>query len=973
LKVIISYPPLKNEKGYATLGQNRQFQYFKAPTYIYPVVPAQAAALLKQNGFEVIWNDCIAEDILYQDFLKFIEEEKPDLVAFESKTPVIKYHWKVINELKSRMPALKIVLFGDHVTALPEESFQNSKVDFVLTGGDYDFLLLNLCKVLNGLSTDALEPGIYYRKNCSTSLTIKNTGSFQLNHDLNTLPFIDRELTKWQLYAYKNGNYRRTPGTYIMSGRDCYWGKCTFCLTPNMKIITSKGAIPIKDIVNKDGKEFKALTHTGRFKEVIKRFKRPYKGKILDIEIYNFKQNLQLTPNHKIFALRRENIKRCSKRSCWDYLCIPSRISSRLKCKSCEKKYYQSYRLEFVEAAALKKNDFVAIPINRKIKDVKNINVKRAIDINDFVFETDRRISDEKISNVVNYHNIGFSQEKISKLLSIDRETVKRYIALFKNNALDTERAILIEKDGYIKFKRGKKWLPKNIPLTNEFMRLVGYYLAEESVSKIKNRPNSYALVLTFSEKEEDFINDVVTIAEEIFKKVDIRKYRNKANKTIQISISSSLLAVIFKNMFGDNCYAKKIPLEFLYLPLVKQKELIKGAFRGDGHLRIRDKGEGSGEYIYETTSSVLAQQLIFLLLRQDLIPRFRICKPGKKETALKYSISLCQYDIQKIFPDFDLPKRSRIFRSGFILGNHAMIPIKNIKETFYSGYVYNLEIEDDHSYSANNIAVGNCSWPQLYPHFRVRKPENVLDEIEYIVDNYPVKEIMDDTGSITPGDWLKGFCNGMIERGLNKRVTLDCNIRFGSVDYETYKLMRRGGFRFLLFGLESANQSTLDRVKKNLKVETIIQSCRDAKRAGLYPHITIMFGYPWETYEDAQNTLELGKWLLKKGYAYTMQATIVIPYPNTPLFKECKERGLLYTLDWTEYDMKRPVMKLSYPTDDLHKLVQGMYSVSFSPEFIIRKIFSIKDIYDIRYFWRAFLKVIGHIKDFNRSKQDNE
>ena len=196
--------------------------------------------------------------------------------------------------------------------------------------------------------------------------------------------------------------------------------------------------------------------------------------------------------------------------------------------------------------------------------------------------------------------------------------------------------------------------------------------------------------------------------------------------------------------------------------------------------------------------------------------------------------------------------------------------------------------------------------------------------------------------------------------------------MRFGTLKQEDYNLMKNAGFRLLKFGLESANQSTLDRVKKNLKFEAIIQSCRDARRAGLYPHITIMFGYPWETYDDAKNTLELGKWLLKKGYAYTMQATIVIPYPNTPLFKECKERGLLYTLDWTDYDMKRPVMKLSYPPRDLHKLVRGMYSVSFSPEFIIRKIFSIKDIYDIRYFWRAFLKVVGHIKDFRKSKREN-
>ena len=73
MKVMISYPPISKEKGCPTLGQNRQFQYFRSPTYIYPVVPATAATLLKENGFEVIWNDCIAEDWSYDKFLNFVK------------------------------------------------------------------------------------------------------------------------------------------------------------------------------------------------------------------------------------------------------------------------------------------------------------------------------------------------------------------------------------------------------------------------------------------------------------------------------------------------------------------------------------------------------------------------------------------------------------------------------------------------------------------------------------------------------------------------------------------------------------------------------------------------------------------------------------------------------------------------------------------------------------------------------------
>lgn len=498
MKVLITYPPLAKDKGVALLSQNRQFQYFKEPTYIYPVVPAQAATLLKRSGFQVSWKDCIAQGLNEEDFFKFLQNEDFDLIAFETKTPVIKQHWKIIDKIKGQSPnhtsgktlagtVPRVALFGDHVTAIPEESFQNSQVDFVLTGGDYDFLLKNLLSSLGSgdghLKAESLEPGIYYRVNGQ----IKNSGKFQLDHDLDSLPFIDRDLTEWQRYAQNNGNYKRIPGTYIMSGRDCWWGKCSF------------------------------------------------------------------------------------------------------------------------------------------------------------------------------------------------------------------------------------------------------------------------------------------------------------------------------------------------------------------------------------------------------------------------------------------------------------------------------------------------CSWPTLYPKFRVRSVENVLDEIEMLVLKYNIREVMDDTGAFPVGDWLRDFCRGMIKRGLDKKVYLDCNMRFGALTPDDFSLMKKANMRLLLFGLESANQNTLDRINKQLKVEQIVEDCKLASKAGLYPHITIMFGYPWETYEEASKTLNLGKWLLKKGYAYTMQATVVIPYPGTPLFQECKEKGWLDTLNWDDYDMKHPVMRTPIHDEKMMQLVQGMYRVSFQPEFILRKLFSLKDADDLKYYLRVLRKVSGHIFDFTK------
>ena len=232
MKISISYPPIHSEKGVPLLSQNRQFQFFKSPTYIYPVVPSYAATMLDKSGYEVIWDDGIAEEKSYSQWLKDLEHNSPDVLMIETKTPVVKKHWAIISDVKNTLPNSKVVLVGDHATALPQESMEQSKADFVLTGGDYDFLLLNLVGFLNGKAKQ-LESGIWYRENEN----IKNTGQFKLNHNLDDLPHINRDLTKWQLYNERNGNFKITPGAYTMAGRDCWWrkdGGCTFCSWPTL-------------------------------------------------------------------------------------------------------------------------------------------------------------------------------------------------------------------------------------------------------------------------------------------------------------------------------------------------------------------------------------------------------------------------------------------------------------------------------------------------------------------------------------------------------------------------------------------------------------------------------------------------------------------------------------------------------------------------------------------------------------------
>ncbi|MDY6833653.1 MAG: radical SAM protein [Chloroflexota bacterium] len=224
MKAAVIYPPLLEGEKYPLLGQNRQFRYSSTDTVrIFPLVPASAATMVSKC-YEILYLDGINRRLSMEDFMRSLCDYKPDIVMIETKVPVIRKHWNFINQLKKEID-VKVALVGDHVSFMPEESMLNSNVDYVLTGGDYDVLFLNVCQHID--SGVDLMNGIWYRNGQS----IGNTGTFQLVDDLDSIPFIDRDLTDWETYGEA---YLYRPVMYILSGRGCGRpfgpGVCTFCV-----------------------------------------------------------------------------------------------------------------------------------------------------------------------------------------------------------------------------------------------------------------------------------------------------------------------------------------------------------------------------------------------------------------------------------------------------------------------------------------------------------------------------------------------------------------------------------------------------------------------------------------------------------------------------------------------------------------------------------------------------------------------
>ena len=204
MRIAISYPPIVNSIGQkAMVSQNRNVQYFSVPTYLLGITHAQAATALKKDGHEVYWDDGNAQLKDYQNWLGDLINFQPDVIVFETTTPIMRFMWSTINEVKLKIPKTKIIMTGYHVMRKPEETLKNSKTDIVLLSNHIDFVLRRLIKNFNPLDklddyNGPVESICFKNKEGK----IYNSTSFKKIENVNSSEIIDRDLVDWKRYAF---------------------------------------------------------------------------------------------------------------------------------------------------------------------------------------------------------------------------------------------------------------------------------------------------------------------------------------------------------------------------------------------------------------------------------------------------------------------------------------------------------------------------------------------------------------------------------------------------------------------------------------------------------------------------------------------------------------------------------------------------------------------------------------------------
>lgn len=193
----------------------------------------------------------------------------------------------------------------------------------------------------------------------------------------------------------------------------------------------------------------------------------------------------------------------------------------------------------------------------------------------------------------------------------------------------------------------------------------------------------------------------------------------------------------------------------------------------------------------------------------------------------------------------------------------------------------------------------GFCSSASIRERkWRAMSPEKSLEMLLEPVKRFNLTGIWirDDEFYIDRNRVVK-ICEGLIKEAKDIRwYTSGTRVNnFNKLSEEDIKLIKKSGADTLKFGAESGNNRILKLINKGITVEEIIKANYKAKQYGIIPAYALMIGFPTETFEEINNTIDLG-YRLQDIYSSAQLETIstYTALPGTPMYSLAIEHGLV-------------------------------------------------------------------------------
>ncbi len=183
-------------------------------------------------------------------------------------------------------------------------------------------------------------------------------------------------------------------------------------------------------------------------------------------------------------------------------------------------------------------------------------------------------------------------------------------------------------------------------------------------------------------------------------------------------------------------------------------------------------------------------------------------------------------------------------------------------------------------------------------PGIRYRSPEKVVEEIDFLVKNYGVKNIkVLDEMFILKWSHVEELCDRIIATGHDLNFWVYG--RIDTVKEHMLQKMKQAGMNWIAYGIEAGSKRVRDGVAKGRfdeeKVKEVVKMTHDA---GMHIVANFIFGLPDDDQESMQETLKLANEL---NCAYT-NFYCAMAYPGSQLYRDALAADVTLPQTWNGY-----------------------------------------------------------------------
>ena len=184
---------------------------------------------------------------------------------------------------------------------------------------------------------------------------------------------------------------------------------------------------------------------------------------------------------------------------------------------------------------------------------------------------------------------------------------------------------------------------------------------------------------------------------------------------------------------------------------------------------------------------------------------------------------------------------------------------------------------------------------------WRSRSPVNVVDEMEFFVNQFQVHEFhIEDLDPTISDQRTREIAEEICRRNLKITWKIVAGTKVETIRSEdTLDLMARSGCRYISISPETGSPRVLKLMRKPFDLGHAVRLVNKMNQVGIYSQACFVLGFPGETEDDLMQTRELVHHLTRKGVD-EIALFIITPVPGSAIFDEFKGYTNLSEMNFT-------------------------------------------------------------------------